>query len=117
MTTIDVLVISNNHSSRVTYAGALAGYGYEVAETPSFSEAQALLHTSSAPQAIVIDLKFSTSHAGAFIDYVRRTIGRDDIRIVVIGGNRNEEQAVSSVGANAFLYRPVQLNHLVQNVQ
>ena len=46
----------------------------------------------------------------------QRSIGRDDIRIVVIGGNRDEEQVVSRVGANSFLYRPVDLDSLVQSV-
>jgi CheY-like chemotaxis protein len=109
MTNIDILVISNNHSARATYTGALTGYGFRVTDTPSFTEAQALLNTEAAPESILIDLKFSASKAGAFIDYIRRSIGRDDIRIVVIGGNRDEEQAAS---ANAFT--PVDLDSLVQ---
>jgi ActR/RegA family two-component response regulator len=114
---MDVLVISNNRSSRIAYTSALTGYGYEVAETPSFNEAASLIAKTILPRNIVIDLKLSAHGADDFIDYVRQVMGRGDIRIIVIGGNAQEAQTVSKVGADMFLFRPVKLDDLIYYVQ
>ena len=114
---MDVLVISNNRSNRIAYTSALMGYGYEVAETPSFNEAATLVTGTILPRNIVIDLKLSAHGADEFINYIRRVIGRSDVRIIVIGGNAQEAETVNEVGADMFLYRPVKLDGLIHYVQ
>lgn len=104
-----ILLISNTRH-RMSYTAGLYGYGYDVQESSTFEGARVLLHTGTLPQTIIIDVKFHQREVEDFIYYLRVDMGLRDSRIIVIN-NTVDDQVI---GANAFFYRPAELNELVQ---
>jgi CheY-like chemotaxis protein len=98
----EIMIVGNNPKS-ITYSGVLSGYGYRIAEAHTTGEAYSMLAAGAKPAAVILDLKFAD--LGDIIPALR-TIGGDDVNIIVVGGDSGS--AALKRGADVFLHQPIQ---------
>jgi CheY-like chemotaxis protein len=108
-----ILIVGSNHQS-MAYSGLLAGYGYHVAEAHTADEGYSLLAAGLQPAAVILDLKFADLRD---IIMALRTIGGDQVNIIVIGGDSAADSITVKHGANRFLHKPVEAEAVIQAVQ
>jgi CheY-like chemotaxis protein len=111
----DVLIVSNQFSSRIAYTAALNGYGYSVVEAQSVNEAQGLLRGGMQPRAILLDIKFTPALRDAFNEFESMYRGGTRPALIIIGGSENARMAESF--ADVFLPRPAELYDVISGVQ
>lgn len=109
----DVLIVSNQFSSRIAYTAALNGYGYSVAEAQSIHEAQTLLREGLRPRAMVLDIKFTPSLRDAFHEFEAMYPGDTRPALIIIGGSETTQMASF---ADVFIPRPAEINDLINGV-
>jgi response regulator RpfG family c-di-GMP phosphodiesterase len=110
----DILVISNNFSSRIAYTAALSGYGYSVSEAQSIHDGQKLLHDGLNPRAVIVDVKYAPSLRDAYNEFAALYAPHERPMLVVIGAVENAQFAEEI--ADVFLPRPVELYDLIDRV-
>ncbi|MBC8099095.1 MAG: hypothetical protein H7Y11_06605 [Armatimonadetes bacterium] len=111
----DILIISNNVSSRISYCAALTGYGYSVAEAQNVDDALRQLTKNAQPRAIIVDLKFSGALTDAYRQFDALYGNRARPTLIIIGGSDNAH--LTDGMADVFLARPVELQDLIEHVQ
>jgi CheY-like chemotaxis protein len=111
----DILIVSNQQSTRIAYTAALNGYGYAVMEAHSIQEAQAMLRSGMQPRAIVLDIKYTPAMRDAFNEFETLYYGRPRPALVIVGSSENAHLAESI--ADVFLPRPAQIYDLITGVQ
>jgi DNA-binding NtrC family response regulator len=112
----DVLIVSNQFSSRIAYTAALNGYGYSVVETQSINEAELLMRDGMRPRLIILDIKFTPSLRDAFNEF--EALYADDTSrpaLMIISGSENAQMAEAY--ADVFLPRPAELHDVITSVQ
>lgn len=99
----------------MTYAAALAGYGYAVHELATIDHARDALMRGTFPHILVIDVA-RTKDMANFVRFVREELAMPT-SILVIGANAREAETAFHSGASEFLARPAELAELLHTVQ
>lgn|GEM_PF-5269159 len=105
----NILVITNNFQSSLTYTRMLAGYGYAVNEATTLTGARVRLRAKLIPAIIIMDMKHHEADQIDFIEMI--TAEYTNIRIIHIG-------ATQIAGHNVtHLNRPVQPETILDTVK
>ncbi len=111
----DILVITNNHNSSLTYTPTLMAYGHRIDEAQTFAGARIRLRAGILPSLIIIDTKFEQENCYDFIYALRTSSQWAHIQIIVIG---TEFDAVDALSMNIIRFaRPVHIENLLATVQ
>lgn len=97
----NILVITNNFQSSLTYTRMLAGYGYAVNEVTTTAGAKIRLRAGMIPNVIIIDMKNHTDDQHEFLNMLSEQY--PNIPVVQIG-----TQAIHIGHRMSFLQRPAQ---------
>ena len=111
------LIVEDNRIIRMMYSAGLAGYGYQVAEAQNMTEARSYLERAGAPKVLVLDLKLPDGNGMEIIRYIREHLGQQDTKIIVASGVEIAAEELYSLGADAFLPKPVELEEILESIQ
>lgn len=111
-----VLIVSSSHRNRTAYTAILSGYGYQVAETKHLNDAHNLLLEGFRADVILVDLHSANAHLGEFVNAIRYDLFSQS-RVIVMGGDVDDLDAAQNAGADAFLYRPVDIAGLLNTIK
>lgn len=106
----NILVITNNYHSSLTYTRMLMGYGYLVDEVQTFVGARVRLRAGLIPNIIIVDIKLYAEEKQGFVDWL--SANHNDIQVLIIG------KTDLSIWSNAtVLHRPIYPEIVLDAVQ
>lgn len=105
----DILLIGAAQDEHSLYGDDLHEQGYALVEAADVERAYALLNDGLLPHTVILNTELS-AEAIALIQDIRHYLG--GLRIIVIGNNGAEKSLAQSVGADAFLFRPLKPGRL-----
>jgi CheY-like chemotaxis protein len=109
-----VLVIDDDPTMRMLLKMGLGSHDYDCLEAEHGKAAQALLQTHR-PDLILVDLLMPVMDGLAFLHWLRQT-AQDSTPVVALTNMNTPEitQEALSIGANAFVRKPLHLNELLE---
>lgn len=111
-----VLIVEDDLDIREALSEVLQGEGYQVLEAENGAEALRRLH-ERLPGVILLDLRMPVMNGWQFRREQVRHAHFADIPVVVISADRAAEADAESLGVEAFLPKPIDLEVLLDTVQ
>jgi CheY-like chemotaxis protein len=109
-----VLVVEDDPDIREAVVDLLASSGYQVASASNGQEALALLQREHVrPAVILLDLLMPTMNGWQFRRAMRGDPSIATIPVVVLTGGSYLDEAIESIGADAWLSKPVNADDLI----
>lgn len=111
----NILVIEDDPAIRQTLKDVLEIEGYSVATAVNGKDgADQLLRGQSRPCAILLDLMMPTNNGWQFLDFQKNDPQFQKIPVIVCSAY---EESAKAIHPDAFVPKPVQLNHLLGTVK
>ena len=108
-----LLIIEDDHETRVTLRNTLEAEGYFVFSTANGIDALALLARIKPPRLILVDLIMPLMNGEEFLAYKSQSSEIADIPVVAISAYSK----IGVAGADAFLPKPLNLDLLLKTVR
>lgn len=105
----NVLVITNNFQSSLTYTRMLAGYGYAVNDVTTITDAKVHLRAGMIPAIIIMDMKNHVPEQIEFIDFLSEQYS--NIQVIHVG-----IEHLNSTYDMIYMQRPVQPEHILNTI-
>jgi CheY-like chemotaxis protein len=113
----DVLIVEDDFDIREVLADVLEEEGYSVAEAANGYEALELLRrTESRPRLILLDLMMPVMSGWQFVAEQRQDGELSGIPVVIVSADGNLQQKAASLGANGYIRKPIEIEHLLDQV-
>jgi CheY-like chemotaxis protein len=109
-----ILVVEDDFSIRELMHDVLTGEGYEVAVAENGQDALDVLKRQAAPALIVLDMTMPVMNGREFLDVKLVDAKISKIPVLVVSAIADEK---NTVGATAFIRKPVDLNVLLALVE
>jgi len=115
-TTIQLLLVDDEHDYRETIAKRLRVRGFQVAEAANGKEALDALDQEQA-DVVVMDVKMPVMDGLEALRKIKETFPK--IEVILLTGHASPEDGVTGIKSGAFdnLCKPIKLEHLVSKVQ
>jgi CheY-like chemotaxis protein len=112
-----VLIVDDNAIDRSAMARVLQGEGFQVATARDGRVALDILD-SARPDLILLDMVIPSGFDGWFFLGQRQYHGVSDIPLLIVTGlNIADESWALGLGANGFLKKPLDVDHLIEEVR
>jgi two-component system response regulator MprA len=105
-----VLIIEDDHDIRVTLRSALEAEGFSVFSATNGAEGYRLLQSITSPVVVILDQNMPLSSGDDFMRLRNKDARTANIPIIALSA---VDDRVSSLGAVAYLRKPVDLHRLV----
>lgn len=112
-----ILVIEDDFDIRDTMTQILEAEGYAVVGAANGQEALDHLHRADRPRLILLDLMMPVMNGWQFRTEQQRDPELASIPVVVISADASIHQKATSIQADGFLKKPLQLEALLATVQ
>ncbi len=109
-----LLLVEDHHTTRAATARILRRHGAMVAEAPDGTSALKLIDEFE-PHVVLLDMMLPDMSGADVLRKARRDTGKPGCRVVIMSGDVTPERMteVESLGAEAFIPKPVDLHRLV----
>jgi CheY-like chemotaxis protein len=111
-----ILVVEDDQGLRDTIVEILEAAGYEVSGAANGAEALARLGREPLPDLILLNLTMPVMDGWEFREQLRQDATLASTPIVVLSGVPDESQALTSLGVEDYLTKPVTIEHLLATV-
>ncbi|NPB03655.1 MAG: response regulator [Thermotogae bacterium] len=108
-----LLIVDDEEGIRFGLSKALAKRGWEVLEASSVEEARSLLRTNPV-EVILTDIRMESESGLIFLQEVKTIRPNTHVVVMTARGSPDMEREVLSLGAEAYLEKPFDLNYLDQ---
>ncbi|MBN1993355.1 MAG: GAF domain-containing protein [Anaerolineae bacterium] len=113
-----ILIVDDNEENRAMLVDLLSPLGFEVVEAADGVEGleQAIQHQ---PETMLVDLVLPKMNGFELIRQIRHTPLLKDIVIIATSGRvfEDDQQECVSAGCNGFIPKPIQVEHLLEQLQ
>ena len=111
-----ILVVEDDTDLRVVHAEILRDEGYPVLTAADGLEALEVVEQNGPPAVILLDLRMPRMDGWDLADRLRERPEWRDIPIVVVAAHYRIADEAESIGARAWLHKPVMIDDLVRVV-
>lgn len=112
-----VLVVEDDHDLRSLYREILEDAGYDVRAATDGLEALDVLEQVGAPAVVVLDLRMPRMDGWTLAERLRQSREWSRAAIVVVAAHYQIREEARSIGATAWLHKPVSIDDLVNTVR
>lgn len=114
----DVLIVEDDFDIREVLADVLEEEGYVVAEAANGYEALEVLRRPDArPRLILLDLMMPVMSGWQFVAEQRQDPELSSIPVVIVSADGNLQQKATSLGAQGYLRKPIEIDLLLDSVR
>lgn len=115
---MSILVVEDDSAIRTMLVEVLEDEGYPVAEASDGAEALTYLEQSpQRPCLIVLDLMMPRMNGWQFREIQREDPALSDIPVILLSARPDMSQHMATIGADAYIPKPVDLDMLIEVVQ
>ena len=113
----DVFIVEDDYDIREVLTFVLEGEGYSVDGAENGSVALEALRCGSRPKLILLDLMMPVMSGPQFAAEKKKEAGLTSIPVVVLSADIDVEQKAATLGAEASLRKPVDVDSLLAMVK
>lgn len=118
-TVLNVLVVEDDSLTASLLEYIFTRHGFVVQLARDGAEAQAIIHSNTAPpHVVVLDLILPYVDGYELLQLVRKTAAWQHVPVLIVSGKSQEEYVVRAfkLGASDFMVKPFHLNELIMRV-
>jgi CheY-like chemotaxis protein len=112
-----ILIVEDDADLRAVEAEVLTADGHHVRTAGDGIEALETIEASGAPALILLDLRMPRLNGWDFAARVRDDPALHDVPIVIVAAHFAIAEEAASLGARAWLHKPVSIDHLITVVR
>ncbi len=112
-----ILIVEDDADLRSVEAEVLGAEGFEVRTAGDGLEALEAIDTTGAPALILLDLRMPRLNGWDLAERLRANEQLRRVPIIVVAAHLAIAEEASSIGARAWLHKPVSIDHLLAVVR
>lgn len=113
MTSGRVMIVDDDADVREAMDLSLTLDGFETVLASDGSEALECLREGQAPDVILLDLMMPTMNGREFLLRLRQDPKTAGLRVVILSGDGEVRQTALAIGADDWIAKPVEIDHLL----
>jgi CheY-like chemotaxis protein len=111
-----ILVVEDDPDLRLVHSEILSQEGYAVLAAADGIEALELVDRTDPPSMILLDLRMPRMNGWDLVRRLRQRVGWREVPIVVVAAHYRIADEAATIGARAWLHKPVGIDDLLRVV-
>ncbi len=111
---LTILVVEHNRMIRTMYTAGLAGYGHDVIEAQTVTEAHQLLRSGLAPDVVITEMRLPDGDGYDVMRLVEENTHRAEVRVILATSQDITAETSRELAADAYLPKPLGIVELLE---